>query len=130
VFLLTSVAFVSVHLHIVCVRPPHSVTSLVSQAYLLGSREQNYRPEDCGICHSVLIGRKGSGFWEGGKGMPSCLFLFVLASLLPVIRQLVLLELEQFPIFPVLGCRPVSRSFAQHAPRNKGWHTLSGTGTN
>ncbi|GAB7337974.1 hypothetical protein MBLNU457_4351t1 [Dothideomycetes sp. NU457] len=34
----------------------------------LGSREQNYRPEDCGICHSILIGRKGHGFWEGGKG--------------------------------------------------------------
>lgn len=32
------------------------------------SREQNYRPEDCLICHSVLIGKKGSGFWEGGKG--------------------------------------------------------------
>lgn len=32
------------------------------------SREQNYRPEDCGICHAVLVGKKGSGFWEGGKG--------------------------------------------------------------
>ncbi|KAK5108429.1 hypothetical protein LTR62_008316 [Meristemomyces frigidus] len=32
------------------------------------SREQNYRPEDCGICHAVLIGKRGSGFWEGGKG--------------------------------------------------------------
>ncbi|KAF2223823.1 hypothetical protein BDZ85DRAFT_262229 [Elsinoe ampelina] len=32
------------------------------------SREQNYRPEDCGVCHSVLIGKKGHGFWEGGKG--------------------------------------------------------------
>ncbi|KIW04412.1 hypothetical protein, variant [Verruconis gallopava] len=32
------------------------------------SREQNYRPEDCGFCHAVLTGRKGSGFWEGGKG--------------------------------------------------------------
>lgn len=32
------------------------------------SREQNYRPEDCGICHTVLIGKRGSGFWEGGKG--------------------------------------------------------------
>jgi len=32
------------------------------------SREQNYRPEDCGICHASLIGRKGRGFWEGGKG--------------------------------------------------------------
>lgn len=34
----------------------------------IGSREQNYRPEDCATCHSVLIGRKGHGFWEGGKG--------------------------------------------------------------
>jgi len=34
----------------------------------LGSREQNYRPEDCGICHAVLTGKKGHGFWEGGKG--------------------------------------------------------------
>lgn len=33
-----------------------------------GSREQNYRPEDCSICHAILIGKKGSGFWEGGKG--------------------------------------------------------------
>lgn len=32
------------------------------------SREQNYRPEDCGVCHSMLIGKKGHGFWEGGKG--------------------------------------------------------------
>ncbi|KAF2485504.1 hypothetical protein BDY17DRAFT_293739 [Neohortaea acidophila] len=32
------------------------------------SREQNYRPEDCGICHASLIGRRGRGFWEGGKG--------------------------------------------------------------
>lgn len=32
------------------------------------SREQNYRPEDCGICHSGLIKKAGSGFWEGGKG--------------------------------------------------------------
>ncbi|KAK0515272.1 hypothetical protein JMJ35_002651 [Cladonia borealis] len=32
------------------------------------SREQNYRPEDCGICHSSLIKKAGSGFWEGGKG--------------------------------------------------------------
>jgi uncharacterized CHY-type Zn-finger protein len=32
------------------------------------SREQNYRPDDCGICHGVLVGKKGSGFWEGGKG--------------------------------------------------------------
>jgi len=33
------------------------------------SREQNYRPEDCGICHSSMVGKKGTGgFWEGGKG--------------------------------------------------------------
>lgn len=33
------------------------------------SREGNYRPEDCGVCHGVLIGKKGGGgFWEGGKG--------------------------------------------------------------
>ena len=32
------------------------------------SREQNYRPEDCGICHSSLVKKAGSGFWEGGKG--------------------------------------------------------------
>ncbi|KAI9367759.1 hypothetical protein BJX61DRAFT_551090 [Aspergillus egyptiacus] len=32
------------------------------------SREQIYRPENCGICRSVLIGKAGSGFWEGGKG--------------------------------------------------------------
>ncbi|RMZ92392.1 hypothetical protein DV736_g378, partial [Chaetothyriales sp. CBS 134916] len=32
------------------------------------SREQNYRPDDCGICYASLVGRKGGGFWEGGKG--------------------------------------------------------------
>lgn len=32
------------------------------------SREQIYRPENCGICHAILIGKAGSGFWEGGKG--------------------------------------------------------------
>jgi uncharacterized CHY-type Zn-finger protein len=32
------------------------------------SREGNYRPEDCGFCHGVLIGKRGGGFWEGGKG--------------------------------------------------------------
>ncbi|PGH13332.1 hypothetical protein AJ79_03749 [Helicocarpus griseus UAMH5409] len=32
------------------------------------SREQIYRPENCGICHSTLVGKAGSGFWEGGKG--------------------------------------------------------------
>ncbi|KAI5286967.1 hypothetical protein KEM54_006343 [Ascosphaera aggregata] len=32
------------------------------------SREQNYRPDNCAICHAVLTGRTGTGFWEGGKG--------------------------------------------------------------
>lgn len=34
----------------------------------LCSREQHYRPEDCGFCHSGLVGKKSGGFWEGGKG--------------------------------------------------------------
>ena len=34
----------------------------------LCSREQAYRPEDCGLCHGGLVGKKGGGFWEGGKG--------------------------------------------------------------
>ncbi len=34
----------------------------------LCSREQIYRPEDCVHCHSSLVGKKGGGFWEGGKG--------------------------------------------------------------
>jgi len=32
------------------------------------SREQNFRPEDCGTCHASLVARHGTGFWEGGKG--------------------------------------------------------------
>lgn len=32
------------------------------------SREQIYRPEDCGVCRAKLTGRTGNGFWEGGKG--------------------------------------------------------------
>ncbi|KAF2719245.1 hypothetical protein K431DRAFT_120324 [Polychaeton citri CBS 116435] len=32
------------------------------------SREQNYRPEDCGICRATLTGKAGHGFWEGGRG--------------------------------------------------------------
>ncbi|KAJ6161163.1 hypothetical protein N7470_004559 [Penicillium chermesinum] len=32
------------------------------------SREQIYRPEGCGICKATLVGKAGSGFWEGGKG--------------------------------------------------------------
>lgn len=39
-----------------------------SRRVKIGSREQNYRPEDCGICHAALTGKKGRGFWEGGKG--------------------------------------------------------------
>ncbi|KAL4922287.1 hypothetical protein BDW62DRAFT_50814 [Aspergillus aurantiobrunneus] len=35
------------------------------------SREQIYRPEDCGICRSYLVGKAGSGFWEGGRGTRS-----------------------------------------------------------
>jgi uncharacterized CHY-type Zn-finger protein len=33
------------------------------------SREQPYRPEDCASCHKSVVRRKGTGFWEGGKGM-------------------------------------------------------------
>jgi uncharacterized CHY-type Zn-finger protein len=32
------------------------------------AREQAYRPEDCRLCHSGLVGKVGAGFWEGGKG--------------------------------------------------------------
>ncbi|KAL8930728.1 MAG: hypothetical protein Q9208_000269 [Pyrenodesmia sp. 3 TL-2023] len=32
------------------------------------AREQHYRPEDCAVCRKVVVGKKGSGFWEGGKG--------------------------------------------------------------
>lgn len=32
------------------------------------SREQNYRPDDCGLCGRNLVGKRGGGFWEGGKG--------------------------------------------------------------
>lgn len=32
------------------------------------SREQNYAVEACGFCGRSVIGRKGRGFWEGGKG--------------------------------------------------------------
>ncbi|KAL2835267.1 hypothetical protein BDW59DRAFT_168506 [Aspergillus cavernicola] len=35
------------------------------------SREQIYRPENCGICRAFLVGKAGSGFWEGGKGTRS-----------------------------------------------------------
>lgn len=32
------------------------------------SREQNYAVEACAFCGRSVIGRKGKGFWEGGKG--------------------------------------------------------------
>ncbi|KAI9151851.1 hypothetical protein HJFPF1_09062 [Paramyrothecium foliicola] len=32
------------------------------------SREQNYAVEACNFCGRSVIGRKGKGFWEGGKG--------------------------------------------------------------
>ncbi|KAI5866268.1 hypothetical protein GGS23DRAFT_556297 [Durotheca rogersii] len=31
-------------------------------------REQRYAPEACGFCGRSVIGRRGSGFWEGGRG--------------------------------------------------------------
>lgn len=34
----------------------------------LCSREQNYRPDDCAVCHGALVGKRRTGFWEGGKG--------------------------------------------------------------
>ncbi|KAL7622232.1 hypothetical protein AAE478_007735 [Parahypoxylon ruwenzoriense] len=32
------------------------------------SREQNYAAEACAFCGRSVIGKKGRGFWEGGKG--------------------------------------------------------------
>ena len=32
------------------------------------SREQNYSVDTCRFCGRGVIGRKGRGFWEGGKG--------------------------------------------------------------
>ncbi|KAK8069695.1 hypothetical protein PG994_006311 [Apiospora phragmitis] len=32
------------------------------------NREQNYAVEACGFCGRSVIGKKGRGFWEGGKG--------------------------------------------------------------
>ncbi|KAK0739108.1 hypothetical protein B0T21DRAFT_409487 [Apiosordaria backusii] len=32
------------------------------------SREQNYSVESCAFCGRSVIGKRGSGFWEGGKG--------------------------------------------------------------
>ncbi|ROT36235.1 CHY zinc finger domain-containing protein [Sodiomyces alkalinus F11] len=32
------------------------------------SREQRYAVDSCGFCGRSVIGRRGKGFWEGGKG--------------------------------------------------------------
>lgn len=32
------------------------------------SREQNYAVDECKFCGRGVIGKKGTGFWEGGKG--------------------------------------------------------------
>ena len=32
------------------------------------SREQNFSPESCAFCGRSVIGKRGSGYWEGGKG--------------------------------------------------------------
>jgi uncharacterized CHY-type Zn-finger protein len=32
------------------------------------SREQRYNGESCGFCGRSVVGTKGKGFWEGGKG--------------------------------------------------------------
>ena len=32
------------------------------------SREQNFRPNDCGKCGESMIAKKGGGFWNGGQG--------------------------------------------------------------
>ncbi|TLS25274.1 hypothetical protein PpBr36_07093 [Pyricularia pennisetigena] len=32
------------------------------------SREQNYRVDSCGFCGRSVVGRRGTGYWEGGKG--------------------------------------------------------------
>ncbi len=32
------------------------------------SREQNYNPESCSFCGRSVIGKRGNGYWEGGKG--------------------------------------------------------------
>ncbi|KAK8190510.1 uncharacterized protein BKA78DRAFT_156332 [Phyllosticta capitalensis] len=68
------------------------------------SREQNFRPEDCGTCHAILIGRKGSGFWEGGKGTYSH---FIASKLDPVARSASpsgkqICPLDRHRLFPAL----------------------------
>lgn len=50
------------------IQHPHSILRHTNKCSGFCSREQIYRPEDCGICKAVLIGKAGSGFWEGGKG--------------------------------------------------------------
>ncbi|KAK1759508.1 hypothetical protein QBC47DRAFT_437345 [Echria macrotheca] len=32
------------------------------------SREQNFRVESCAFCGRGVVGRRGKGFWEGGRG--------------------------------------------------------------
>jgi hypothetical protein len=32
------------------------------------SREQTYRVESCTFCGRSVIGKRATGFWEGGKG--------------------------------------------------------------
>ena len=32
------------------------------------SREQNYSVESCAFCGRSVIGKRGKGYWEGGKG--------------------------------------------------------------
>lgn len=32
------------------------------------SREQRYAVESCAFCGRSVIGKRGKGFWEGGKG--------------------------------------------------------------
>ncbi|KAK3384228.1 hypothetical protein B0T24DRAFT_646237 [Lasiosphaeria ovina] len=32
------------------------------------SREQNYRVDSCAFCGRSVIGKRGNGYWEGGKG--------------------------------------------------------------
>jgi uncharacterized CHY-type Zn-finger protein len=32
------------------------------------SREQRYSPESCTFCGRSVIGKRGKGYWEGGKG--------------------------------------------------------------
>ncbi|KAF1809775.1 hypothetical protein P152DRAFT_148701 [Eremomyces bilateralis CBS 781.70] len=48
------------------------------------SREQNYRTEDCVVCHGNLVGSKrGTGFWEGGRQVLPFSLSFNLESWIP-----------------------------------------------